>query len=287
MKKNINGSLYIIATPIGNSQDITLRALQKLNSLNLIACEDTRVTAKLCKIHNINCKGRLTSYHEHNSNKMIPILIKKLQAGINIGLTTDAGTPLISDPGYKIVLEAIKNKINVISIPGPSALTAALSISGISSDQFYFIGFLPKKKSQRTEKIKSFILITVSIVIFESSKRLLSLLNDIYKILGNRKISLLKEITKIHEKTEYDYIINIIEKLKNKNLKGEYVLIIEKQEKEIYNFSEKEIQEMLMESMPKKGISKASKEIAKKTMKKSDYIYKIALNIKNNKKRLK
>ena len=113
MEKNNYGALYVIATPIGNAQDITLRALNKLNTLDFIACEDTRITSKLCNIHKIKCKGRLLSYHEHNSSRMIPRIITRLKEGKNIGLTTDAGTPLISDPGYKLVLTAIKNDIDV------------------------------------------------------------------------------------------------------------------------------------------------------------------------------
>tara|TARA_B100001939_G_C16946929_1_gene620679 strand:- start:1162 stop:2013 length:852 start_codon:yes stop_codon:yes gene_type:complete len=283
MEKNNYGALYVIATPIGNAQDITLRALNKLNTLDFIACEDTRITSKLCNIHKIKCKGRLLSYHEHNSSRMIPRIITRLKEGKNIGLTTDAGTPLISDPGYKLVLTAIKNDIDVKSIPGPSALTAAISISGISSDQFFFAGFLPKKSKQKKEKILSFGNLEAAIVLFESSNRLIPLLKEINNILGNRKISLLKEITKAYEKTEYGYIENILEKIKSKNLKGEFVLIIEKAEKEIYNYTEKDIKIFLKDRISEIGISKASKEIAKKTMKKSDYIYKIALDIKKDK----
>tara|TARA_B100002052_G_scaffold122819_1_gene112992 strand:- start:1005 stop:1856 length:852 start_codon:yes stop_codon:yes gene_type:complete len=283
MEKNNYGALYVIATPIGNAQDITLRALNKLNTLDFIACEDTRITSKLCNIHKIKCKGRLLSYHEHNSSRMIPRIITRLKEGKNIGLTTDAGTPLISDPGYKLVLTAIKNDIDVKSIPGPSALTAAISISGISSDQFFFAGFLPKKSKQKKEKILSFGNLEAAIVLFESSNRLIPLLKEINNILGNRKISLLKEITKAYEKTEYGYIENILEKIKSKNLKGEFVLIIEKAEKEIYNYTEKDIKRFLKDRISEIGISKASKEIAKKTMKKSDYIYKIALDIKKDK----
>ena len=283
MEKNNYGALYVIATPIGNAQDITLRALNKLNTLDFIACEDTRITSKLCNIHKIKCKGRLLSYHEHNSSRMIPRIITRLKEGKNIGLTTDAGTPLISDPGYKLVLTAIKNDIDVKSIPGPSALTAAISISGISSDQFFFAGFLPKKSKQKKEKILSLANLEAAIVLFESSNRLIPLLKEINNILGNRKISLLKEITKAYEKTEYGYIENILEKIKSKNIKGEFVLIIEKAEKEIYNYTEKDIKIFLKVRISEIGISKASKEIAKKTMKKSDYIYKIALDIKKDK----
>ena len=153
MKKITLGSIFVIATPIGNSEDITIRALRTLEEVDAIACEDTRITSKLCNIHKINCKGKLISYHEHNSQKMIPILIQKIKSGINLGIVTDAGTPLISDPGYKLIQAALDENIIVKSVPGPSAITAAISVSGISSDQFMFLGFLPRKPVMRNRKI--------------------------------------------------------------------------------------------------------------------------------------
>jgi len=280
MKNKNQGSLYIIAAPIGNAKDITLRALDKLRTLDLIACEDTRITAKLCNLHKITCKGRLTSYHEHNAKKMIPTIIKKLKLGNNIGLISDAGTPLISDPGYKLVNAALSENLIVKTVPGPSAITAALSISGISSDQFFFTGFLPKKKSHRSEKLLKLKELPSSIIIFESAYRISTLMKEIYSHLGNRKASILKELTKIYEENINGSVLDIIKKIKKINLKGEYVIIIEKPDMKVNTYSEEEIIKLLKKNIKKLGIAEASKEIAKKTMTKRDYIYKIALNMK-------
>ena len=281
MKKTLLGTISVIATPIGNAEDITIRALKTLQEVDIIACEDTRMTSKLCNIHKINCKGKLVSYHEHNSQKMIPILINKIKNGINIGVVTDAGTPLISDPGYKLIKTALDENIVVKSVPGPSALTAAISISGISSDQFIFLGFLPRKPSLRKNKLNSITHIEVSIIIFETAPRLNKLLKDLYLLLGNRKVSVLREITKMYEENIRGNLIDVIENYENRKLKGELVLLIEKAEKNKPKYTDDQIRDMLKEKLPNLGISKASKEIAKKTFIKSDYIYKLALSINN------
>ena len=281
MKKTFLGTISVIATPIGNAEDITIRALKTLQEVDIIACEDTRMTSKLCNIHKINCKGKLVSYHEHNSQKMIPILINKIKNGINIGVVTDAGTPLISDPGYKLIKTALDENIVVKSVPGPSALTAAISISGISSDQFIFLGFLPRKPSLRKNKINSISHIEASIIIFETAPRLNKLLKDLYLLLGNRKVSVLREITKMYEENIRGNLIDVIENYQNKKLKGELVLLIEKAENNKPKYTDDQIRDMLKTKLPNLGISKASKEIAKITFIKSDYIYKLALSINN------
>tara|TARA_B100001059_G_scaffold110337_1_gene110469 strand:+ start:637 stop:1491 length:855 start_codon:yes stop_codon:yes gene_type:complete len=283
MKKITLGSIFVIATPIGNSEDITIRALKTLEEVDAIACEDTRITSKLCNIHKINCKGKLISYHEHNSQKMIPVLIQKIKSGINLGIVTDAGTPLISDPGYKLIQAALDENIVVKSVPGPSAITAAISVSGISSDQFMFLGFLPRKPVMRKRRIISISHIDSSVVIFESANRINKLLKDLYVLLGNRKISVMREITKFYEENIRGNISEVIEQCKNKTLKGEIVVLIEKAETIKPVYSNEQLIEMLKEKLPKFGVSRASKEIAKKTFIKSDYIYKLALSINENK----
>jgi len=276
------GTLYIIATPIGNLDDITLRAIKTLKEVGVISCEDTRVTSKLCNIHNIECKGKLISYHEHNALKMLPKIINKLKDGTDVGFVSDAGTPLISDPGFKLVKKAIQVNIPVKSIPGPSALTAAISISGISSDQFNFYGFLPKKRAQRLKKIKIISTLNASSIIFESSKRVASTLSEIYTILGDRNISIVREITKIHEENIHGSIASILGKIKNIKIKGELVLLIEKDETKGTITDKNKIISLLNKKIPKYGISTASKEIAKKTLLKRDNIYKLALEIKKD-----
>ena len=280
MKKKNIGSIYVISTPIGNSEDITIRAIRTLKEMDFIACEDTRITSKLCQMLEINYKNKLISYHDHNSNKATPFILNKLNDGFNIGLVTDAGTPLISDPGYKLINIALKNNIEVKSVPGPSALTAAISISGISSDQFIFLGFLPRKASLRKRRISSLLTQNYSVIIFESALRLNNLLKELYELLGNRNISIIREITKLFEENIRGKIKDVISLIKNKNIKGEIVVLIEKPDTTLNVFNDEEIINMLKDKLPQLGASKASKEISKITSIKSDYIYKLAISLK-------
>ena len=279
MKKNNIGSISVISTPIGNSEDITIRAIRTLNEIDIIACEDTRVTSRLCNMHKINYKGKLMSYHEHNSIKMIPIILKKLKEGFNVGLVTDAGTPLISDPGYKLIRKALDNNFIVKSVPGPSALTAAISVSGISTDQFVFSGFLPRKESLRNKKLSLLAGLQSSIIIFENATRINKLLKELYSSLGNRNISIIREITKIYEENIRGNIKDVIKLLENKKVKGELVILIEKPEEDNNIYTDEKIIDMLKIDIYKLGISKASKKISKITSIKSDYIYKLALTL--------
>lgn len=282
MKKKNIGSIYVISTPIGNSEDITIRAIKTLNEVDFIACEDTRITSKLCRMHNIIYKDKLIPYHDHNSERMAPFILNKLNNGFNIGVVTDAGTPLISDPGYKLIRTALEKNIEVKSVPGPSALTAAMSISGISSDQFIFMGFLPRKNALRKAKLSSLSNQNYSVVIFESALRLNKLLEEIYELLGNRNVSIIREITKLYEENIRGNIRNILNLLKNKKLKGEIVVLIEKPEAPAIVFSDKDIIDMLKKKLPELGASRASKEISKITSIKSDYIYKLAISLKRS-----
>jgi len=281
IKKNI-GSISVISTPIGNSDDITIRAIKTLNDIDFIACEDTRMTSKLCRIHKINYKGKLISYHEHNSDKAIPLIFNKISNGFNVAIVTDAGTPLISDPGYKLIKKALDNDIIVKSVPGPSALTAAMSISGISSDQFMFLGFLPRKASLRKKKIASLINLNCSIVMFESALRLHKALLELYELLGNRNISIVREITKLYEENIRGNLSEVIDLLKNKKLKGEIVILIEKPNASQNIYTDKDLINMLKILLPQIGASRASKEISKSTSIKSDYIYKLAISLKKD-----
>ena len=221
-----SGILYVIGSPIGNLGDLSHRAVQILFSVDLIAAEDTRTTAILLKKYSINKK--CISYHEKNENIKFQKIIDILKLGNNVALISDAGTPCLSDPGYRVVNAARKNNIEVISIPGPSSITAALSISGVPSDHFYFEGFLPKKKGRKT-RLEFLSSLDCSIVIFESPNRIIKTLNDIYQYFGNRAVSICREITKIYEENYFGYIDEVLDKLGTNRIKGEFVLIISKE----------------------------------------------------------
>ena len=223
----MGGTLYIISTPIGNLKDITHRALDILKSVDVLACEDTRVTRKLLSHYKIS--SNLLSYNDINEKSMVEKLIKRLSNNENIGLVSDAGTPGISDPGYRLVNACHIKNINVVSIPGASSVIASLSISGLPTDNFYFCGFLPKKKGRKT-KFESLLSIPATIVIFESPYRVLKTLNDIYSSMSNRVVSVCKELTKIHESVFLGNVKDIIDDFDNNNkLKGEFIILISKE----------------------------------------------------------
>src|ERR1700733_5581082 len=189
--------LHIVATPIGNLGDITLRALETLAGADVIACEDTRVTHKLLDRYGI--ARPLTPYHEHNATKARPMLLRRLAEGAAIALVSDAGTPLISDPGYKLVRAAQDAGHGVPALPGASALLAALSVAGLPTDQFLFVGFLPPKQAARRARITELAGIPASLVLFETGPRIAATLADLAAGLGPRQAALCRELTKIHE----------------------------------------------------------------------------------------
>jgi len=221
---SVSGTLYIVATPIGNLEDITLRALRVLREVDLIACEDTRQTRKLLDRHGI--AKPLVSYHEHNEQSRAPELLRELEAGRNIALVSDAGTPLISDPGFRIVEQARALGIAVTPIPGPSALTSALSASGLPTDAFFFGGFLPAKKSQRRKMLEGLKGYPATLVFYESPHRIMESLDDIVSVLGARRMTLARELTKIHEEFLPGTASELREALGQRQVKGELTLLI-------------------------------------------------------------
>ena len=226
----MSGKLYIISTPIGNLSDISSRALEILSSVNLIAAEDTRVSRKLLNHYKI--KNKLISYNDFNENFKAKSLLGLLKNDKNIAVISDAGTPCISDPGYRIVIMALMNNIKVISIPGATSLIAALSISGLPSDKFFFEGFLPKKKGLN-KRMKILSKLDATIIIFESPKRVVKTLNKILDFMGDRVVSLCKEITKIHETTYFGRISEVLDKMSQNTIKGEFVVMVAKEGYEI------------------------------------------------------
>jgi 16S rRNA (cytidine1402-2'-O)-methyltransferase len=225
----VSGTLYIVATPIGNLEDISARALRILGEVDLIACEDTRQTHKLLDRYSIS--KPLVSYHEHNERARSEELVRELAGGKTIALLSDAGTPLIADPGYRLVEAARAQGIAVSPIPGPSALIAALSASGLPTDSFLFCGFLPAKKSQRRKFLEQYRHSSMTVVAYETPHRVVEALEDIAEVLGPRPVVLARELTKIHEEFLRGTATEIHDALaKRPAVKGEIVLMIGKNE---------------------------------------------------------
>jgi 16S rRNA (cytidine1402-2'-O)-methyltransferase len=219
------GTLFVLATPIGNMEDITLRAIRVLKEVGLIAAEDTRHTRKLLARHEVSTP--LISYHDHNKEKRTPGLIKKLKSGDSIALVTDAGTPSISDPGHYLVRAAIREAVPVVPIPGASALTAALSVSGLPTDSFVFVGFAPRKSAKRKQLLESLKGESRTLIFYESPKRLIGLVREIITLMGDRKAVVARELTKLYEEVIRGSLSDILESLETRSsLKGEHTLLV-------------------------------------------------------------
>jgi len=229
-EKSLKGCLYIIATPIGNFDDISLRAIKLFNFVDVLLCEDTRKTKKLLSHLGINQKN-LISYNDINAEKKRPFIIKQLLMNKNVGLVSDAGSPLISDPGYKLIQESYLNEIKVTHAPGPSAVLNAIILSGLPTNQFYFGGFIDSKKGNREKQFLSVKDYKMTGIWFDTCLRLKNTLETMYKVFGNRKISIARELTKIYEEiisSDLKNIKNILKIREEKNipLKGEIVLVV-------------------------------------------------------------
>ena len=265
---NKSGTLYIVSTPIGNLNDITNRAIEILNKVDICAAEDTRKSIKLFNYHNI--KTKLISYHKFSEKSKAISLIKKLINGKDIAIISDAGTPLISDPGRHLVNSAIKNDIKIVPIPGVSSVITALSVSGFNIDNFRYLGFLPRKKTERESKIKEICSSAVTTAIFESGKRIGKLLNDISSELPkDTQVLVAREMTKIHETFYRGTAIQVMNKLESSEFgtKGEFVLIIsalKKDLKEDFTDEDKRIMDLLWDALPQKMALSLATKILKK-----------------------
>jgi 16S rRNA (cytidine1402-2'-O)-methyltransferase len=222
--RSIKGTLYIVSTPIGNLEDITLRALRILKEVDLIAAEDTRHTGSLLKHFGI--RKPLTSYFEGNELKKKEFILSRLKQGDRIALVSDAGTPGISDPGFRLIQTAIENQIPIIPIPGPSAVITALSVSGLPTDSFLFKGFLPHKSKKRRDLLETLTEVRETLIFYESPHRLLETLIDIFDTLGDREMVLTRELTKIYEEVLRGKVSEVQHQIEKRKLKGEITLII-------------------------------------------------------------
>jgi 16S rRNA (cytidine1402-2'-O)-methyltransferase len=279
-KTEKNGVLYVVATPIGNREDITLRALNILREVNLIAAEDTRKSGTFLAHYQI--KNRLISFHEHNEKKRTPELIAKLLGGTTIALVSNAGTPSVSDPGYRLIEAAIANKIAVTPIPGVTAATAAMSVSGLPTDSFVFIGFAPKKKGKRLKFLTELNAEPRPLIFYESPKRILSLMEEIISCMGDRNAVLAREMTKLHEEFVRGSVSQILATIRARPVfKGECTLLVaggeasEQIDSEMVNT---EIKAALQKDQ--NGLSEIARTIAKKYGLPKNEVYDLALKIR-------
>ncbi|WP_408955271.1 16S rRNA (cytidine(1402)-2'-O)-methyltransferase [Natroniella sp. ANB-PHB2] len=282
-----DGALYVCGTPIGNLGDITLRALDILKEVDLIAAEDTRRTQKLLNHYQI--KTKLTSYHEHNALSKSKQLLSKIEEGFNIALVSDAGMPGISDPGYELIKLLRKQSINVIPIPGPTAVTSSLVVSGLATDRFVFEGFLPRKNKERKGYLEQLKAEERTIVCYEAPHRLVATLKDILEILGDREIVVCRELTKKFEEKVDGLVSEVLEKFQRKAPQGEITFVLEgkqgkQQELEGPNWKGLSILEHLKQRM-EEGLTK--KEAIKKVAQERDLpkseVYQIGIKIKVDK----
>lgn len=282
-EKIIENALYIVATPIGNLGDITLRALEILKKADLVICEDTRVSLRLLNAYEIKGKKMLT-YNDHSDQKVREKISHSLLEGKTLVLISDAGTPLISDPGHKLVNFLRLRNQRVIPVPGASSLTAALCASGLPCDNFLFLGFLPTTGSARDKMLKS-LPKNFTFAFFESANRVVDSLESISKNLGERRVCAAREITKLHE----EIVTNEIEKLKEffaenpKKLRGEFVIIVEKAGKDEKNFSQEDLQNEVRAALSAgESLKDLSKNLAEIYGIHKKEIYKLALEISSN-----
>jgi 16S rRNA (cytidine1402-2'-O)-methyltransferase len=224
-----HGCLYLVATPIGNLEDITLRALRVLKEVDQVACEDTRHTLKL--LNHFDIHKTLVSYHEHNELTRAPELVLAMEEGANIALVSDAGMPLVSDPGHRLVTLAIRHRIPVVPIPGPSALLAALSASGLPNEEFLFLGFLPARSGERQRALERLRIEDRTLIFYEAPHRIRDTIADAAAVLGDRPACLAREVTKVHEEFRRGRLTELFQSLEEHPAKGEITLVIGRADK--------------------------------------------------------
>jgi 16S rRNA (cytidine1402-2'-O)-methyltransferase len=266
--------LYLVATPIGNLGDITLRALEVLASVDIIACEDTRVTRKLMDRYGI--ETRLTPYHEHNATEARPRLLARLADGQAIALVSDAGTPLISDPGYKLVRAACEAGHTVTALPGPSSVLAALSVAGLPTDRFFFEGFLPAKQAARQKRVAELASIPATLVLFESGSRLAAALTDLAAAFGKRAAAACRELTKLHEEVRRGDLETLArDYAAGAESRGEFVVVVAPPADD--GGTSDNVDELLLQALRRVSVKDAVGEVALATGRPRREVYQRAL----------
>ena len=268
--------LHLVATPIGNLRDITLRALEVLAAADLIACEDTRVTRKLLEHYGINTP--LTPYHEHNAAAARPKLLARLAAGEAVALVSDAGTPLISDPGFKLVRAVRDAGQDVTALPGASAALAALTVAGLPTDRFFFEGFLPAKEGQRRSRIAELARIPATLIVYESGPRLARALADLADGLGGREAAVCRELTKLHEEVRRGVLAELAQAYEaGAEIRGEIVVVIAPPPDDAGEVDADELDRMLRRALERVSVKDAVSEVATATGRPRREIYQRAL----------
>jgi 16S rRNA (cytidine1402-2'-O)-methyltransferase len=256
--------LYVVATPIGNAADVTLRALALLREADVIACEDTRVTAKLLALHGISTS--LLAYHDHNAERMRPLLLERLRQGEAVALVSDAGTPLVSDPGFKLVRDAIAQGLPVRTLPGASAPLAALVLSGLPTDRFFFGGFLPAKAAARRRALDEVAAVPATLIFFEAAPRLADALADMAEILGDRPAAVARELTKLHEEVRHGMLKEIARHYAASGApKGEIVIVVAPPEKGVAAPAQETLDAQLLAALDAMSLRDASAAVAAAT----------------------
>ena len=280
--KSLDPGLYIVSIPIGRARDITLNGLDVLASADIIVAEDTRMIKKLLNIYSIPLSGlKLISYHDHNAKKQIPKLLDFLELGSRVAFVSDAGTPLISDPGYLLVKEIAKKGFLVTSAPGPSAVLAALTVSGLPTDKFMFCGFLPNQKTARSKYIMSCNIPATTLIFFETSNRIIACLDDMISQFGTeREIVVCRELTKKFETIYRGSAIQVREQLNKDTIKGEIVLLISPGVAEKSNIDE--IERSLIKLMDSHSLKESVQIVATNFNVSKKTIYQMALKLKEN-----
>lgn len=276
----MSGVLYIVATPIGNLEDISLRALRILKEVDRIAAEDTRHTRIL--LSHFDIRTPLTSYHEHNEKTQAPRLVERLQRGENIALVSDAGTPAISDPGFRLVVEALRADVRIIPLPGPSALATVLSASGLPTDRFIFEGFLPAKKQERETRLQALRNESRTLVFYEAPHRLKESLAALQRILGDRAIVVAREVSKIHEEFLRGSIEQVLTQLAEREVKGEITLVVRGAGGQAQVSEEELIAQIRRMAEEGIGVKQISELLGERHQVAKREVYRLALSIRNS-----
>lgn len=270
--------LYVVATPIGNLRDITLRALDLLHAADVIACEDTRVTARLAAAYGLRAK--LVPYHDHNAARQRPVLLRELAAGRIVALVSDAGTPLVADPGFRLVREALAGGHHVSALPGPSAALMALTLSDLPSDRFMFGGFLPEKPGERRRLAGELAAVPATLILFEAARRLPESLADLAEVLGDRPAAVARELTKIYEEVRRGGLASLARAYAEEGApKGEVVLVIGPPTREAALAGPEALDALLREALSAVGFKQAVADVAARTGQPRRIVYARALKL--------